>query len=210
MFISSIRVIFFFLYPTPSFPSFILHSWWAVRSYWPHLEVRDPIWNDEWSHSPHRLSPSWGFPGVSLSVSYISEDMCKAPGIIPISPLALDDRHDCLNIREEWPLVRNPDKRWRNHHNSLKLLDRIGEKRTLLINILRRKANWIGHILRINCLLHDTIERQKTEVKGLGRRRTQLLVDLRNRRRYWGLKEEAENWKKDGDCRLSIEHKYLP
>ena len=27
------------------------------------------------------------------------------------------------------------------------VLERIGEKRTLLNNILRRKANWIGHIL---------------------------------------------------------------
>ena len=35
-----------------------------------------------------------------------------------------------------------------------------------------------------------------------------LLDDLRNRRRYWDLKEEAEN-EKDGDS-LSIEHKYLP
>ena len=53
----------------------------------------------------------------------------------------------------------------------------MGEKRTLL-------NNWIGHRLRRNCLLHDAIEEQMTEVKGLGRRRAQLLDDLRNRRRY--------------------------
>ena len=29
-------------------------------------------------------------------------------------------------------------------------LERIGELRTLLNNILRRKVNWIGHILRRN------------------------------------------------------------
>ena len=55
------------------------------------------------------------------------------------------------------------------------VLERIGEKRTLINNILRRKANWIAHILRTNCLLHDSIELQKTEVKGVERRRTQLL-----------------------------------
>ena len=38
------------------------------------------------------------------------------------------------------------------------LLGRIGEKKTLLNNILGRKANWIGHILRRNCLLHDATE----------------------------------------------------
>ena len=71
-------------------------------------------------------------------------------------------------------------------------------KRTLLNNILCRKANWIGHILRTNCLLHDAIEGQMTKVKGVGRRRTQLLDDLRNGS-YWELKEEAENrksWKR--------------
>ena len=47
-------------------------------------------------------------------------------------------------------------------------LDRIGEK-TLINDILRRKGNWIGHILRRNCLLHNAIEGQMTEVKGVGR-----------------------------------------
>jgi hypothetical protein len=35
-----------------------------------------------------------------------------------------------------------------------------------------------------------------TELKGVGRRRTQLLDVLRNRRRYWELKEEAEDRKR--------------
>jgi hypothetical protein len=46
-------------------------------------------------------------------------------------------------------------------------------------------------------------------VKGVGIRRTQFLHGMRNRRRYWELKEEAED-RKDGDHSLSIEHKYLP
>ena len=65
------------------------------------------------------------------------------------------------------------------------VLEQIGEKRTLLNNIVRRKANWIGHILRRNFLLYDFIEGQMTEAKVVGRRRTQLPDDLRNRRRYW-------------------------
>ena len=81
----------------------------------------------------------------------------------------------------------------------------MGEKWTLLNNVLRRKAIWIGHIQRINCLLLDAIEVQMTEVKGVGRRRTQPLDDLRNRRRNWELKEEAED-RKNGDDSLSIEH----
>ena len=52
------------------------------------------------------------------------------------------------------------------------VLERIGEKKTLLNNILRRKANWFGHILRRNYLLHDAIEEHMTELKGVERRRT--------------------------------------
>ena len=44
------------------------------------------------------------------------------------------------------------------------VLERIGKK-TLLNNILRSKASWIGLILGINCLLHDAIEAQVKEVK---------------------------------------------
>ena len=47
------------------------------------------------------------------------------------------------------------------------VLRRIGEMNTLLNYILRRKVNWIGHILRRNFLLHDTIGGQMTEVKGV-------------------------------------------
>ena len=52
------------------------------------------------------------------------------------------------------------------------VLPRIEEKRTLLNNILRRKVNWIGHILRGNVLLRDTIEEQMTKVGGAGKTRT--------------------------------------
>ena len=50
---------------------------------------------------------------------------------------------------------------------------------TLLNNIPRRKVHWIGNVLRRKCLLYDVIEGRMTEVKEIGRRRTQLLDDLR-------------------------------
>jgi hypothetical protein len=72
--------------------------------------------------------------------------------------------------------------KWSDKVTAELVLERIGEKRAFLNKILTRKNNWIGHILRINCLLHDPIDGQMAEVKGVGRR-TQLLDDLRNRRR---------------------------
>ena len=37
------------------------------------------------------------------------------------------------------------------------VFESIGEKRTLLNYVLRRKANWIGHILGRNCIFHGVI-----------------------------------------------------
>ena len=59
--------------------------------------------------------------------------------------------------------------------------------------------NWVGHFLRKNCVFHYVIEGQMTEVKGIERRKTQLLDDLRNRTKYWELKEEADDRKSGND-----------
>jgi hypothetical protein len=75
------------------------------------------------------------------------------------------------------------------------VLHRVKEERNILHTIKRRKANWIGHILRRNCLLKHVIEEKfegKLEMMGRrGTRRKQLLDDDKEKRRYWKLKEEA-------------------
>jgi len=61
--------------------------------------------------------------------------------------------------------------------------------------IRKRKANWIGHILRRNCLLQRVIEgkiKGGIEVTGSrGIKRRKLLDELKQRRGYSRLKEEA-------------------
>jgi hypothetical protein len=61
--------------------------------------------------------------------------------------------------------------------------------------IRKRKANWIGHILRRNCPLQRVTEGKiqgGIEVTGRqGRRRRKLLDDLKESRGYSHLKEEA-------------------
>ena len=75
------------------------------------------------------------------------------------------------------------------------VLLRVKEQRNILHEIHKRKANWIGHILRLNCLLQRVIEGKiqgGIEVTGRqGRRRRKLLDDLKERRGYCHLKEEA-------------------
>jgi len=67
-----------------------------------------------------------------------------------------------------------------------KVLPRFEEQRNILHERSKRKANWIGHILRRNCLLQRVIEgkiKGGIEVTGRrGRRRRKLLDDLKERR----------------------------
>jgi len=72
---------------------------------------------------------------------------------------------------------------------------RVHEQRNILHEIRKRKANWIGHILRRNCFLKQVIEgkiKGEMEVtRRQGRRRKKLLDDHKDRRGYSHLKEEA-------------------
>ena len=67
-------------------------------------------------------------------------------------------------------------------------------KRNILHAVKRRKANWIDLMLSRNCLIKHVIE---GKIEGIiqvtgrwGRRRKQLLDDLKETRGYWNLKEE--------------------
>jgi hypothetical protein len=69
------------------------------------------------------------------------------------------------------------------------------EQKNILHEICKRKSNWIGHILRRNCLLQQVIEGKiKGEIEVTGRRgrgRRKLLDDLKERKGYSYLKEQA-------------------
>jgi hypothetical protein len=84
---------------------------------------------------------------------------------------------------------------WSDHVRNEEVLLRVKEQRNILHEIRKRKANWIGHILRRNCLLLRVTEgkiKGGIEVTGRqGRRRTKLLDDLKERTGYSHLKEEA-------------------
>ena len=66
---------------------------------------------------------------------------------------------------------------------SEEVLQRIKDERKILQTIKIRKVNWIGHIVRRNCLIKHVIEREmdvRMEVTvRRGRRSKQLLDDLK-------------------------------
>jgi hypothetical protein len=81
---------------------------------------------------------------------------------------------------------------WTDRVRNKEALHRVKEERNILHTIKRRKANWIGHILRRNCLLKHVIEGKiegRLDVTGRRkRRRKQILDDMNEKRGYWKLK----------------------
>jgi hypothetical protein len=84
---------------------------------------------------------------------------------------------------------------WTDHVRNEKLLLRVKKQRNVLHEIHKRKAKWIGHILRRNCLIQGVTEgkiKGGIEVTGRrGRRRRKLLDNHKERRGYSHLKEKA-------------------
>ena len=84
---------------------------------------------------------------------------------------------------------------WTDHVRNEEVLLTVKEQRNILHEISKRKANWIGHILSRNCLLQRVIKgkiEEGIEVTGRrGRRHRKLLDDLKDRRGYCQMKEEA-------------------
>ena len=106
---------------------------------------------------------------------------------------AMDQKH--LETCEMWCWRRMEKISWTDHVRNEDVLLRVKEQTNFLHEIRKRKANWIGHILRQSCLLQRVTEGKiqvGTEVTGRqGRRRMKLLDDVKERRGYSHLKEEA-------------------
>jgi hypothetical protein len=108
---------------------------------------------------------------------------------------AADQRH--LESFEMWCWRTMEKISWTDHVRNEEVFPGVKEQRNILHEISKRKANWIGHILRRNCFLH--VQRViKGKIKGeikvtgrRGRRRRKLLDDLKDRRGYSHLKEKT-------------------
>ena len=79
---------------------------------------------------------------------------------------------------------------WTDHVRNEEVLLRVNEQRNILHEIIKRKANWIGHILRRNCLLKQFIE---GKIKG------QVEVTSRQHKKNWmtlRTGEDTVNWRR--------------
>jgi hypothetical protein len=74
---------------------------------------------------------------------------------------------------------------WTEHVRNGEVLVRVEEQRNIVHEIRKRKANWIGHILRRNCLLKQVIE---GKIQGGG-----IEVTGRRRKDYWMTLRKGED-----------------
>ena len=106
---------------------------------------------------------------------------------------AVDQKH--LESFEMWCWRRMEKISWTDHVRNEDMLLRVKEQRNILHEIRKRNANWIDHILCRNCIPQRVTEGKiqgGIEVTGRQRRRRRkLLNDLKERRGYSYLKEEA-------------------
>ena len=77
---------------------------------------------------------------------------------------AVDQKH--LESFEMWCWRRIEKISWIDHVRNEEVLLRVKEQRNILHEISKHKANWIGHILRRNCLLQQVTE---GKIRGGGR-----------------------------------------
>ena len=63
---------------------------------------------------------------------------------------------------------------WTDHARNEEVLRGVKDERNILHTIKRRKADWIGHILRRDCLLKHVIEGkiERLEMAGRTRKKT--------------------------------------
>jgi hypothetical protein len=102
-----------------------------------------------------------------------------------------------LNALEMWIWRRMERVSWRDKKTNQEVLNQVGENRSLVDTIMRRKKNWIGHVLRGEGLLRDVIEGRMVGKRPRGRRRVGMIDDLKEGS-YVIMKRRAEDrdvWK---------------
>ena len=81
---------------------------------------------------------------------------------------------------------------WREHVRNEEVLRRVGEERSLRNTIWKRKARWIGHVMRQKeGMLRTVIEGRAEGKRSRGRLRMSMLDDIKQGRDYHVIKNEA-------------------
>ena len=107
--------------------------------------------------STHHLLPrlnEWNFVPINLSFFFFWS--IALYGAETWTLRAVDQKH--LESFEMWCWRMMEKISWTDHVRNEDVLLRVKEQRNILHEIRKRKANWIDHILRRNCLLQRVTE----------------------------------------------------
>ena len=104
-----------------------------------------------------------------------------------------------LESFEMWVWRRMEKISWTERVTNEEVLRRVGEQRTLINTIWRRKARWTGHVIRSEGLLRTVIEGRAEGKRPRGRKRRMMLDDIKQGQTYHAMKRAAlnrEGWRR--------------
>jgi hypothetical protein len=136
-----------------------------------------------------------------LLTSRISRDLRKKMVKTLVWPIALygcetwtmkKEEMERLNAFEMWIWRRMERVSYKDKKTNQEVLSAVCERRKLLQTIVYRKKNWIGHVLRHDCLMRDVIEGRMEGKRGRGRPRIGMLDELKEKS-YEKMKRRADN-----------------
>jgi hypothetical protein len=86
---------------------------------------------------------------------------------------------DKLNAFEMWVWRRMQKVSWKDKKTNEEILSLVGEERCLMKTIIKRKKDWIGHVVRGDNLLKQVLEGRMEGKKPRGRPRMGMIDDLK-------------------------------
>jgi len=98
-----------------------------------------------------------------------------------------------LEAFEMWVWRRMEKVSWKEKKTNVEVLAAVGEERSLIRTIGKRKKNWMGHILRTPGMMRDVIEGRMEGKRPRGRKRIGMLDELKDQRPYAAMKRRAED-----------------
>ena len=89
--------------------------------------------------------------------------------------------------------MQKNEEEWTDKISNEEVLRCVGEHRSLVNTVIKRKKSWIGHVLRHDCLLKTVIEGRMKGKRCRGRKRIGMLDELKEGCGYDVMKRRAEN-----------------
>ncbi|KAI5728388.1 hypothetical protein M8J77_014772 [Diaphorina citri] len=104
-----------------------------------------------------------------------------------------------LESFEMWLWRRIENIKWSDKVRNEEVLRRVGEERSILRTIKKRKRSWLGHILRRDCIQRRIMEGEIEGTRSRGRKKFGMLTDILQGKTFQEIKEEAqdrERWRR--------------